>query len=435
MSAFNIIDEEKVSHPIIKVIGCGGGGGNAVSRMLEEGVDGVDFIAANTDMCALAQCTAHEQIVLGRKTTSGLGAGGLPSVGEKAAEESGADIENKICGANMVFVTAGMGGGTGTGATPVIARIARELGCLVVGVVTLPFAWEQSKKMKQAEDGVNKLREHVDSLIVVPNENLFTCVDRNISLEEAFKKIDEILLTAVRGISGIITSNGRINIDFADVQTAMKNKGDVIMGIGRSREENGGVESVKSAIKNPLINNVMIRGATELLVNITSSNQLSLDAFKSTMEFVAREAGDKANLVPGWVIDESLENEVVVTIIATGMKNAPLEPKDFPDEKIPDSHNDSEVPMEKVEREHEHLSTEHSQGMPREKKWNDEENRTLSYKEWTRKTYDRSLTASIPGNNSFPRSGRQEKLSEDILSVPTYLRWNRKRGEGEGEEQ
>ena len=306
----------------IKVIGVGGGGGNAVNTMIAAGVPGVDFIGANTDAQALRANLAPIKIQLGEKSTRGLGAGGNPSVGRTAAEEDAERLKEYLAGADMVFVTAGMGGGTGTGAAPVIARVARELGILTVGVVTKPFLFEGKRRMKQAEEGMRELKASVDTLIAIPNQRLLTVAGRNSSILETFKKADDVLLQAVRGISDLITIPGLINLDFADVRTIMSEMGMAMMGAAVASGENRAVEAAQKAISSPLLEDVSIQGARGVLINISGGGDLTLHEVNEAATLIQEEADDDANIIFGAVIDESMGDEVRITVIATGFGEA-----------------------------------------------------------------------------------------------------------------
>lgn len=302
---------------IIKVIGVGGGGNNAVNRMIEHGVQGVDFIAVNTDAQALNMSKAEVKLQIGGKLTRGLGAGANPEVGKKAAEESKELIEEALRGADMVFVTAGMGGGTGTGAAPVIAQIARDLGALTVGVVTRPFTFEGRKRSTQAVGGIGMMKEAVDTLIVIPNDRLLEIVDKNTPMLEAFREADNVLRQGVQGISDLIAVPGLINLDFADVKTIMSNKGAALMGIGISAGENRAAEAAKKAISSPLLE-TSIDGATGVLMNITGGSNLSLFEVQEAADIVASASDEEVNMIFGSVINDNLKDEIVVTVIATG---------------------------------------------------------------------------------------------------------------------
>ena len=309
---------------VIKVIGVGGGGGNAINRMVDEGVTGVEFIAANTDVQALSSTKAETVIQLGPKLTRGLGAGGQPEVGRKAAEESEETLTAAISGADMVFITAGMGGGSGTGAAPVIARIAKDLGALTVGVVTRPFGFEGSKRGQFAVEGINQLREHVDTLLIISNNNLLEIVDKKTPLLEALSEADNVLRQGVQGITDLITNPGLINLDFADVKTVMANKGNALMGIGIGSGEERVVEAARKAIYSPLLETT-IDGAEDVIVNVTGGPDLTLIEAEEASEIVNQAAGQGVNIWLGTSIDESMRDEIRVTVVATGVRQDRVE--------------------------------------------------------------------------------------------------------------
>ncbi|MFM6929635.1 MAG: cell division protein FtsZ [Bdellovibrio sp.] len=302
----------------IKVVGVGGGGSNAVTTMIASEMSGVEFIVANTDIQALNANKASNKIQLGLDLTKGLGAGANPDVGRRAAIESYNEIVEKLEGSDMVFVTAGMGGGTGTGGAPVVAKIARELGALTIGVVTKPFMFEGKKRSKHAEAGLQELKENVDTLIVIPNQKLLTIAAEKTPLLDTFKKADEVLLQAVKGISDLINIRGLINLDFADIRTVMSSKGIAIMGTGSAKGENRAVEAATAAISSPLLENVKIDGATGIIVNITGGSELSLYEVNEATTLITEAAHEDAEIIFGAVIDESMGEEVRVTVIATG---------------------------------------------------------------------------------------------------------------------
>lgn len=301
----------------IKVIGVGGGGNNAVNRMIEHGVQGVEFIAVNTDAQALNLSKAEIKMQIGAKLTRGLGAGANPEVGKKAAEESKEQLEEVLKGADMVFVTAGMGGGTGTGAAPVIAQIARDLGALTVGVVTRPFTFEGRKRAGQAGGGIGAMKEAVDTLIVIPNDRLLEIVDKSTPMLEAFREADNVLRQGVQGISDLIATPGLINLDFADVKTIMSNKGSALMGIGVAAGENRATEAAKKAISSPLLE-TSLDGAQGVLMNITGGSNLSLYEVQEAADIVATASDQDVNMIFGSVINDNLKDEIIVTVIATG---------------------------------------------------------------------------------------------------------------------
>jgi cell division protein FtsZ len=308
---------------VIKVVGVGGGGTNAVSRMVDAGLHGVEFIAANTDAQALAMCDADIKLNIGHTSTKGLGAGANPEVGFAAAAESRDDIKEALKGADMVFVTAGEGGGTGTGAAPVIAEIAKnEIGALTVGVVTRPFEFEGTQRSRAANEGIERLREVVDTLIVIPNEKLLAVVERRTSMLDAFKEADNILRQGVQGITDLITIPGLINLDFADVRTIMHDAGSALMGIGTASGENRASDAAKAAISSPLLEE-SVEGATGILLNITGGHELGLFEVNDAAEIIQSAADANANIIFGAVIDESMGDEVRVTVIGTGFDHRP----------------------------------------------------------------------------------------------------------------
>ncbi len=301
----------------IKVIGVGGGGGNAVNRMIQAELKGVHFIAVNTDAQALNLSLAEHKMQIGAKLTKGLGAGADPEIGKKAAEESRDELMQALRGADMVFVTAGMGGGTGTGGAPVVAEVAKEVGALTVGVVTRPFTFEGKKRATQAEQGIQELKSKVDTLITIPNDRLLQVVDKSTSINEAFRIADDVLRQGVQGISDLIAVPGLINLDFADVKTIMSNTGTALMGIGSAKGENRAAEAAKIAISSPLLE-TSIEGAKGVLLNITGGPDLGLFEVNEAAEIISQAADPEANIIFGAVIDENLEDEVRVTVIATG---------------------------------------------------------------------------------------------------------------------
>jgi cell division protein FtsZ len=302
----------------IKVVGCGGGGSNAVSTMIESGMTGVEFIVANTDIQALNANKSAHKIQLGLDLTKGLGAGANPDVGRRAAIESYNQIVEKLEGADMVFVTAGMGGGTGTGGAPIVAKIARELGALTIGVVTKPFTFEGKKRTKHADDGLRELKENVDTLIVIPNQKLLAIAGEKTPLLETFKKADEVLLQAVKGISDLINVRGLINLDFADIRTVMREKGIAIMGTGIAKGENRAVEAATQAISSPLLENIKIEGATGIIINVTGGPDLTLYEVNEASTLITEAAHEEAEIIFGAVVNPDMGDEIRVTVIATG---------------------------------------------------------------------------------------------------------------------
>ena len=322
------IDENLEFGANIKVIGVGGGGGNAVSTMINSGLKGVEFIIANTDKQALNSNLADVRIQLGQELTKGLGAGADPEIGRRAAIESQNDITNALKGVDMVFVTAGMGGGTGTGGAPVIAKIAKDMGALTIGVVTRPFTFEGRKRQRHANIGLSELKENVDTLIVIPNQKLLSISAEKTPLLDTFKKADEVLLNAVQGISNLINVKGLINLDFADIKTVMSNQGMAIMGAGNASGDNRATEAASNSISSPLLENVSIKGATGIIINVTGPSNLSLHEVNEASTLITDLAHEDAEIIFGAVIDESLTDELKVTVIATGFdenKNAEIE--------------------------------------------------------------------------------------------------------------
>ena len=304
----------------IKVIGVGGAGNNAVNRMVDSGIKGVEFTAVNTDRQTLLVSKAATKIQIGEKITRGLGAGANPDIGAQAAEESKAEIAEALRGADMVFVTAGMGGGTGTGAAPIVAAAAKEMGILTIGVVTKPFTFEGKKRLSQAERGIESLKGKVDTLVVIPNDKLLQIIDRKTSIIDAFKMADDVLRQGVQGISDLIAIPGLVNLDFADVKTIMLNTGMAHMGIGRASGENRAEDAAKQAIQSPLLE-TSIEGARGVIINITGGTNLGLHEVNTAAELIQRSVDPEANIIFGAVIDESLDEDILVTVIATGFEN------------------------------------------------------------------------------------------------------------------
>lgn len=303
----------------IKVVGVGGGGGNAVNRMIQNGLSGVEFWLMNTDLQVLYNGKTNNRIQLGSSSTQGLGAGGDPSVGERAAEEASQDITQALEGADMVFITAGLGGGTGTGAAPVVAKIAKQLGILTIAVVTKPFSWEGKKRQNQANAGLEKLKESVDAVIVVPNDKLLQVVDRQVSLNESFIIVDEVLLRGVQGITDIITVPGIINVDFADVKTVMQASGSALMGIGRAQGEGRAVKAAQQAINSQLLES-SINGASGVIVNITGGPDMGIHEVSDAASIIHDAVLDDATVIIGTAVNENIQGEIQITVIATGFE-------------------------------------------------------------------------------------------------------------------
>lgn len=308
----------------IKVVGIGGGGNNAVNRMIDSGLKGVDFIVANTDLQVLNDSLAPTKIQLGSDLTDGLGAGANPAIGKEAALESKEEIEEALKGADMVFVTCGMGGGTGTGASPIVAEIAQDLGALTVGIVTKPFSFEGKKRMEQAIAGLDELKKHVDTLIVIPNDRLRELIDKSTPMLEAFREVDNVLHRGVQSISDLIAITGLVNLDFADVKAVMKDRGNALIGIGVGSGENRAVEAAKQAVSSPLLE-TSINGATDAIINVTGGSSLTLFEVEEAAEVIRTAANTDINTIFGAVINENLTDEVIVTVIATGFEE-PSEP-------------------------------------------------------------------------------------------------------------
>ena len=308
----------------IKVVGIGGGGCNAVNRMIDSGLKGVDFIVANTDLQVLNDSLAPTKLQLGSDLTDGLGAGANPAIGKEAALESKEDIEEALKGADMVFVTCGMGGGTGTGASPIVAEIAQDLGALTVGIVTKPFSFEGKKRMEQAIAGLDELKKHVDTLIVIPNDRLRELIDKSTRMLEAFREVDNVLHRGVQSISDLIAITGLVNLDFADVKAVMKDRGNALIGIGVGSGENRAVEAAKQAVSSPLLE-TSINGATDAIINVTGGSSLTLFEVEEAAEVIRTAANTDINTIFGAVINENLTDEVIVTVIATGFEE-PSEP-------------------------------------------------------------------------------------------------------------
>lgn len=345
---FELVDEPQ-HNAIIKVVGVGGGGGNAVEHMVSSQVEGVDFICANTDSQALKNMSARSVLQLGSTVTKGLGAGANPEVGRQAAMEDRERIAEALNGADMVFITAGMGGGTGTGAAPVVAEVAKELGILTVAVVTKPFPFEGRKRISAAEGGLGELAKHVDSLITIPNEKLLAVLGKNTSLLDAFSAANDVLLGAVQGIADLIIRPGMINVDFADVRTVMSEMGQAMMGTGFSSGENRAREAAEAAIRSPLLEDVNLQGARGILVNITAGTNLSLGEFTEVGDTIEEFSSDNATIVVGTVIDENMTDELRVTVVATGLGTLEeAAPKKVVDNTV--SKADGSVDYKKLER-------------------------------------------------------------------------------------
>mgnify|MGYP002395067394 FL=1 len=329
-------EETPLQNAKMKVVGIGGAGGNAVNRMIDEELEGVEFISINTDSQALKSSRAQVTLQVGKKLTRGLGAGARPEVGRQALAESEEDVRRALEGADLVFVTAGMGGGTGTGAAPMVAEIARDMGALTIGIITRPFSFEGKKRERQADQGLTELRRCVDTMIVVPNDRLLAVVPKGTSFRDALKKADEILLHATQGISDLISVTGEINVDFADVRTVMASRGSALMGSGFGEGENRAQEAAQEAISSPLLDEVSIAGARGVLINITGGMDLAIDEVTEISSIIQEGAGDEAEIIFGAVHDPDLEGKIRVTVIATGfdsVKNEKVISSDFQNSK------------------------------------------------------------------------------------------------------
>lgn len=402
--------EAAASHgAVIKVIGVGGGGGNAINRMIEEGVAGVEFIAANTDVQALSSSKAETVIQLGPKLTRGLGAGGQPEVGRKAAEESEEAITNVLTGADMVFITAGMGGGSGTGAAPVIARIAKSLGALTVAVVTRPFGFEGNKRGNFAIEGIEGLREQVDTLLIISNNNLLEIVDKKTPLLEALSEADNVLRQGVQGITDLITNPGLINLDFADVKTVMENKGNALMGIGIGTGEDRVIEAARKAIYSPLLETT-IDGAEDVIVNVTGGYDMTLTEAEDASEIVHQAAGQGVNIWLGTSIDETMKDEIRVTVVATGVRQEAAQGQ---------IHHRSEASMTRHSQQFEHSTI---QGTAHNHAVQPEEKKISAFGGWDlrRENLIRPTDTEVQSPISVEKFTMDQ--DEDELDIPPFFR-------------
>jgi cell division protein FtsZ len=314
-------EEKKTNAAILKVVGVGGGGCNALEYMIKKGLNGVEYIAVNTDAQALTQNSANTKVQIGVNITKGLGAGADPTIGKKSVEEDREKITKVLDGANMVFIACGMGGGTGTGAAPMIASIAKHMGILTVGIVTKPFKWEGKKRMLNAEKGIEELSQYVDSIIVIPNSRLISLIEKGTAALDAFQKPNDVLYQATRGIADIITFTGVINVDFADVKTVMSNGGTALMGIGIAAGENRAIRAAENAISSPLLEGMSIRGAKRILLNVTSGEDFTLEEIETANDVIFKAAGDDADIIFGWVVNKEMGDNVSYTVIATGFQD------------------------------------------------------------------------------------------------------------------
>ena len=358
------LEEGLVRGAVLKVVGVGGAGGNAINNMIEHGLQGVEFIAINTDAQALSRCKAPIKVHIGSKVTRGLGAGANPEVGRRAAEEEVGKIKEALVGADMVFVTAGMGGGTGTGAAPIVAQVAKDMGALTVAVVTKPFLFEGKQRMRNAEEGLSELKDHVDTLITIPNERLFQVVDEKTSMRDAFRIADDVLRQGVQGISDIITVPGLVNVDFADVKTIMEGQGVALMGTAASIGEDRARKAALGAVSSPLLEDIKVDGARRVLINITGGSDLTLTEVRDAAVVIYEAAHEEANIIFGAVVDEKIEGEIRVTVIATGFTEefsgmvVQRKEKDTPKAPSPDDFQASQEEKEKAEEEKKLLQEE-----------------------------------------------------------------------------
>ncbi|HEY6996931.1 MAG TPA: cell division protein FtsZ [Candidatus Binatia bacterium] len=404
---FEIVEQNGLAAARIKVIGIGGGGGNAVNTMIGSRLSGVDFMVANTDAQSLQASQAPVRIQLGNMVTKGLGAGANPEIGRRAALEDQEQIREYLEGSDMIFITAGMGGGTGTGGAPVLARVARDVGALTVGVVTKPFIFEGKKRMHQAEEGIEELKASVDTLIVIPNQRLLSIAAKTTTMLEAFHKADDVLLQAVRGISDLIITPGLINLDFADVRTVMAEMGLALMGAAAASGENRAIEAAQKAISSPLLEDISIQGARGVLINITGGPDLCLHEVNEAASMIQEEAHDDANIIFGAVIDETMTDEIRITVIATGFGEAKEEKKPAPaPAQTPSTNVSSIANAAQKNRKVVHLGTIVDD---------------LDTPTWQRKKAgsDEIETVTL-GKSNFEFSGNQDE--DDKYDIPTFLR-------------
>lgn len=394
------LDEKTVEHggAVIKVVGVGGGGSNAIDTMIRSKLTGVEFLSANTDLQALRASLAPNKLQLGAELTKGLGAGANPEIGREAALEDSTKIAEALSGSDMVFVTAGMGGGTGTGGAPVIANIARELGALTVGVITKPFLFEGKKRKKQAEMGIIDLKDNVDTLIIIPNQRLLAIATESTSLLDTFKRADDVLLQAVQGISNLINIRGLINLDFADVRTVMSNKGMALMGVGVATGENRAIEAANNAIASPLLEDVSIEGATGIIINITGGPNLTLHEVNEASTLIQGAAHEDAEIIFGAVIDDNLTDEIRITVIATGFGKTEEVARTIPKEK-PVEIKSTEKPKAEV---HGKIPTEEKLRVP----------------PFMRKSQDPDLSKA----RRVARELSLNNIDNDEYDIPTFIR-------------
>lgn len=416
--------EEYLNPTNIKVVGIGGGGCNAVNRMIEKGFSNVDFIALNTDVQSLSGNQAQNKIQIGAQITRGLGAGANPEVGDKAAIESKESIQQALQGSNMVFITAGMGGGTGTGASPVVAQIAREMGILTVAVVTKPFDFEGRRRMAQAEEGIEKLKKNVDSIITIPNQRLIDMVEDNFSLMEAFSKVDDILRQGIQGIAEIINKTGVVNVDFADVKVIMQNSGTAIMGIGIGSGKERSMNAGEMAVNNPLLD-IDISGAKGILVNVSGGKDLSLSEYHKIVKYITDKAHPEANIIAGALVDEALQDRVSVTLIATNFEKTIVNREEY--KKVEESSKKSVEPS--ISSKESFNSSKSRFNQETEKTENNSNLSEDSKKSETFMDFDDSddIFNNMKSNSLFGKDEMYKLLDDDTdlmgnLEVPAYMR-------------
>ncbi len=424
-------DMAPASGAIIKVIGVGGAGGNAVNRMIEEGVTGVEFIVANTDVQALELMNAETKIQLGPKLTRGLGAGSMPEVGKKSAEESEEVIAEALKGADMVFITAGMGGGTGTGAAGIVARIAKELEALTVGVITRPFTFEGPKKARFAEEGIAAMKEHVDTLVTISNNRLLEIVDKKTPILEAFREADNVLRQGVQGISDMITNPGFVNLDFADVKTVMSDQGSALMGIGSATGENRTAEATQKAISSPLLE-VSIEGADNVLLNIAGGMDLTLFEAQDAADIVSAASTSDVNIIFGTSVNENLGDEVVVTVIATGIKEREIQmsrEQNLHGGRPAQQDNRSNQTKQNTQPQTEALEEKTEQSRPKDPFGDWDIRKESNLRDRHNADLDEDLnTESDRGNDIFNRNNESQNSNEDSeLETPPFFRRRRRK--------
>lgn len=424
-------DMAPASGAIIKVIGVGGAGGNAVNRMIEEGVTGVEFIVANTDVQALELMNAETKIQLGPKLTRGLGAGSMPEVGKKSAEESEEVIAEALKGADMVFITAGMGGGTGTGAAGIVARIAKELEALTVGVITRPFTFEGPKKARFAEEGIAAMKEHVDTLVTISNNRLLEIVDKKTPILEAFREADNVLRQGVQGISDMITNPGFVNLDFADVKTVMSDQGSALMGIGSATGENRTAEATQKAISSPLLE-VSIEGADNVLLNISGGMDLTLFEAQDAADIVSAASTSDVNIIFGTSVNENLGDEVVVTVIATGIKEREIQmsrEQNLHGGRLAQQENRSNQTKQNTQPQTEAPEEKTEQSRPKDPFGDWDIRKESNLRDRHNADLDEDLnTESDRGNDIFNRNNESQNSNEDSeLETPPFFRRRRRK--------